>query len=134
MVSCSGSFALSVRLNSGEEMPAFTIDTNIPQNNVSDAFLKKASSTVAKALGKPESYVAVHVNGGQAMVFGGSTDPCAVCVLKSIGCVGPNVNNSHAEKLFKLLADELKIPKNRCYIEFVNIDASAMAFNGSTFG
>ncbi|VDO49356.1 unnamed protein product [Onchocerca flexuosa] len=42
-------------LNSGEEMPAFTIDTNIPQNNVSDAFLKKASSTVAKALGKPES-------------------------------------------------------------------------------
>ncbi|VDO27375.1 unnamed protein product [Onchocerca flexuosa] len=37
-----------------------------------------------------KGYVAVHVNGGQAMVFGGSTDPCAVCVLKSIGCVGPN--------------------------------------------
>lgn len=36
-------------------MPAFTINTNIPQSNVSDAFLKKASSTVAKALGKPES-------------------------------------------------------------------------------
>nr|QIN85943.1 macrophage migration inhibitory factor 1 [Dirofilaria repens] len=115
-------------------MPYFTIDTNIPQNAISDEFLKKASRTVAKALGKPESYVSIHVNGGQAMIFGGSTDPCAVCVLKSIGSVGPNVNNSHCEKLFKLLADELKIPKNRCYFEFVNISASAMGFNGSTFG
>ncbi|KAM3720453.1 Macrophage migration inhibitory factor [Dirofilaria immitis] len=115
-------------------MPYFTIDTNIPQDRVSDAFLKKASSTVAKALGKPESYVSIHVNGGQAMTFGGSTDPCAVCVLKSIGSVGPSVNNSHCEKLYKLLADELKIPKNRCYIEFVDINASAMGFNGSTFG
>nr|AAB60943.1 macrophage migration inhibitory factor [Brugia malayi]AAC82502.1 macrophage migration inhibitory factor [Brugia malayi] len=115
-------------------MPYFTIDTNIPQNSISSAFLKKASNVVAKALGKPESYVSIHVNGGQAMVFGGSEDPCAVCVLKSIGCVGPKVNNSHAEKLYKLLADELKIPKNRCYIEFVDIEASSMAFNGSTLG
>ncbi|KAL3998775.1 Macrophage migration inhibitory factor (MIF) family protein [Acanthocheilonema viteae] len=115
-------------------MPYFTIDTNIPKDRITTDFLKKASGTVAKALGKPESYVSVHVNGGQPMVFGGSTDPCAVCVLKSIGCVGPSVNNSHAEKLYKLLADELKIPKNRCYIEFVDIDASSMAFNGSTFG
>ncbi|VDN27760.1 unnamed protein product [Gongylonema pulchrum] len=68
------------------------------------------------------------------MTFAGSTDPCAVCVLKSIGCVGGNVNNSHAEKLYKLLNEELKIPKNRCYIEFVDIDASAMAYNGHTFG
>ncbi|EFO20331.1 macrophage migration inhibitory factor [Loa loa] len=115
-------------------MPTFTISTNIPQDRISIDFLKKASSTVAKALGKPESYVSVHATGGQAMVFGGSADPCALCVLKSIGCVGPSVNNSHADKLYKLLADELKIPKNRCYIEFVDIVASSMAFNGSTFG
>lgn len=36
-------------------MPYFTIDTNIPQNSISSAFLKKASNVVAKALGKPES-------------------------------------------------------------------------------
>lgn len=36
-------------------MPYFTIDTNIPQDRITTDFLKKASSTVAKALGKPES-------------------------------------------------------------------------------
>lgn len=36
-------------------MPYFTIDTNIPQDHISTDFLKKASSAVAKALGKPES-------------------------------------------------------------------------------
>uniref|UniRef100_A0A915PZA7 L-dopachrome isomerase n=1 Tax=Setaria digitata TaxID=48799 RepID=A0A915PZA7_9BILA len=115
-------------------MPYFTIDTNIPKDRISDAFLKKASSTVASALGKPEMYVSIHVNSGQAMTFSGTTDPCAVCVLKSIGCVGGSVNNSHADKLYKLLNEELKIPKNRCYIEFVDVDASSMAFNGRTFG
>ncbi|VDN08205.1 unnamed protein product [Thelazia callipaeda] len=115
-------------------MPYLTIDTNVPREQVTVEFLKKASSTVAKALGKPESYVSVHVNSGQLMTFGGSTDPCAVCVLKSIGCVGGSVNNSHAEKLFSLLSADLKISKNRCYIEFVDIKASEMAFNGRTFG
>lgn len=36
-------------------MPYFTIDTNVPQDRITTDFLKKASSTVAKALGKPES-------------------------------------------------------------------------------
>ncbi|MFH4978098.1 hypothetical protein AB6A40_004807 [Gnathostoma spinigerum] len=68
------------------------------------------------------------------MTFGGSDEPCGVAVLKSIGGVGGSRNNSHAAKLFKHIQDKLGIAGNRLYIEFIDIDASAMAHNGRTFG
>ena len=38
-----------------------------------------ASQTIAKGLGKPDSYVAIHLNDKQSMMWGGSSDPCALC-------------------------------------------------------
>jgi hypothetical protein len=37
------------------------------------------TQAVAKSLGKPDSYVAIHLNDKQSMMWGGSTDPCALC-------------------------------------------------------
>ncbi|KHN77607.1 Macrophage migration inhibitory factor -like protein [Toxocara canis] len=119
--------------SSAVAMPCFTINTNVPSDKVPQDFLKKTSALIAKALSKPESYVAVRVNPGQQMTFGGSADPCAVCTLESIGAVGGSRNNAHAEKLYKHINETLGIPKNRMYISFVDIDPTTMAFNGSTF-
>ena len=49
--------------------------------------LQKASEAIASCLSKPETYVAVCVNDGNAdgMSFGGTTDPCAVGCVYSIG-------------------------------------------------
>ncbi|VDN50411.1 unnamed protein product [Dracunculus medinensis] len=115
-------------------MPFYQINTNLPADKIPANFAKEASALVANTLGKPENYVAVQIASGQNMTFAGSAEPCAVCVLKSIGCVGGRVNNSHAEKLFKQLNDKLGIRKDRIYVEFIDVDASTFAYNGRTFG
>ncbi|VDK17638.1 unnamed protein product [Anisakis simplex] len=96
-------------------MPCFTINTNVAADKVPADFLKKTSALIAKALSKPESYVATRINPGQQMTFGGSTDPCAICTLESIGAVGGARNNAHAEKLYKHIKEALGIPGNRYF-------------------
>ena len=50
------------------------------------AFVKACSAAIATSLSKPEAYVAVCVTDGhEAMSFGGSTDPCALGCVYSIG-------------------------------------------------
>ncbi|KAH7699029.1 macrophage migration inhibitory factor-1 [Aphelenchoides avenae] len=114
-------------------MPILKIETNLPQGNISEAFLKKVSSLVAKWTSKPESYVSIVAQGGLAMTFAGTTEPCAQLVLTSIGGYGSNTNKIAAE-LSDVLEEDLKIPKNRFYINFVAPQASAVAFQGQTFG
>uniref|UniRef100_A0A183GT37 L-dopachrome isomerase n=1 Tax=Heligmosomoides polygyrus TaxID=6339 RepID=A0A183GT37_HELPZ len=79
------------------------------------------------------SYVAVHIIPDQKMTFAGTDAPCGVGVLKSIGGVGEAQNNSHAKALFAIIKDHLGISGNRMYIEFVDIGAADIAFNGKTF-
>ncbi|ETN81531.1 hypothetical protein RB195_008732 [Necator americanus] len=114
-------------------MPVFQLSTNVSQSKVTPELLKQISSLVARILHKPESYVCVHVVADQSMTFAGTDDPCAVGSLKSIGGVGGSQNNSHAKALFALIKDHLEIEGNRMYIEFVDIGAGDIAYNGRTF-
>ncbi|KFD45233.1 hypothetical protein M513_13891, partial [Trichuris suis] len=106
------------------KMPIFTFSTNVPSENISVDFLKSTSKLIAGMLGKPESYVAVHINGGQKITFGGTDGPAGFGQLLSLGGVGGEKNRSHSAKLFKHLTDGLGIPGNRMYINFVDMRGS----------
>ena len=60
--------------------PSLVLHTNVVMEDKM-AFLKSASSLIASALGKPESFVAVCVHDDAAMVWGGDDQPCALGVL-----------------------------------------------------
>lgn len=47
------------------------------------------------------------------MCFGGSTDPCAIANLMSIGALGVEQNKKHAKVLFELVEKELGVPQDR---------------------
>lgn len=47
------------------------------------------------------------------MSFGGTTDPCAVANLMSIGALGVEQNKKHAKILFELVEQELGIKNDR---------------------
>uniref|UniRef100_UPI004072FD72 hpMIF2 n=1 Tax=Heligmosomoides polygyrus TaxID=6339 RepID=UPI004072FD72 len=113
--------------------PVFSFHTNVSEDKVTPELLKQISALVARILHKPESYVAVHIVPDQKMTFAGTDAPCGVGVLKSIGGVGEAQNNSHAKALFAIIKDHLGISGNRMYIEFVDIGAADIAFNGKTF-
>lgn len=59
-------------------------------------------------------YIAVHVVPDQLMAFGGSSDPCALCSLHSIGKIGGAQNRSYSKLLCGLLAERLHISPDRC--------------------
>lgn len=48
------------------------------------------------------------------MAFGGSSEPCALCSLHSIGKIGGAQNRSYSKLLCGLLAERLRVSPDRC--------------------
>ncbi len=114
-------------------VPYLKIQTNREMaEDARQEILKKASVLVSKNLGKPEKYVMVRLDPPQAMMFAGSTLPCAYLELKSIG-LPDSKTGTLSKVLCQLMLDELKIPSERVYIEFADARDSMWGWNGSTF-
>lgn len=62
----------------------------------------------------PAQYIAVHVVPDQLMTFSGTSDPCALCSLHSIGKIGGAQNRNYSKLLCGLLSDRLHISPDRC--------------------
>ncbi|NWR17590.1 MIF factor, partial [Emberiza fucata] len=78
-------------------------------------------------------YLAIQISPDQVMSFGGSTDPCAMCFLYSIGKIGEQENKVCSKLFCDLMSKQLKIPSDRIYISFFNISAGNVGWNNSTF-
>ncbi len=114
-------------------MPYLRIQTNHSVTAAEKTSLaRQASALVARELGKPESYVMVEIAPEQTMIFGGNDAPCAYLELKSIGLPATRTGNL-SRALCQLVDTALKIPPNRIYIEFTDVDASHWGWDSSTF-
>lgn len=58
-------------------------------------------------------YIAVHIVPDQIMHFGGSTEPCALATLSSIGKIGAKQNKQYTPLLFDLVNKHLHISPKR---------------------
>ncbi|KAM3939736.1 macrophage migration inhibitory factor-like [Leptodactylus fuscus] len=114
-------------------MPTFELFTNVPQGVIPENLLSCLTEKLAKATGKPAEYIAVHIMPDQMMSFGGTTEPCALCNLKSIGKIGGPQNRTYTNLLSDILQKELHIPPNRVYINFVDLNPCNVGWNKSTF-
>eukprot|EP00667_Euglena_gracilis_P029535 EG_transcript_39264 len=114
-------------------MPSLTVSVNVPLSpEQKKTFLLAASKAVAGALGKPESYVAVQITDGAALVFGGSDAPAALCQVVSLGAINLANNKKASASLAKLL-EGFGVDSDRCYVEFRDVAAANMGYNGATF-
>jgi len=112
-------------------MPVLHIQTNLSIANKAE-LLSKASTTIASALNKPESYVMVVLTDDQTMCFAGSDDPLAYLELKSLGL--PTAQTALlSSTLCQFLHQELEIDSTRVYIEFSAPERSMFGWNSSTF-
>ncbi|XP_046496754.1 macrophage migration inhibitory factor isoform X1 [Equus quagga] len=128
-------------------MPMFVVNTNVPRASVPDGLLSELTQQLVQATGKPaqvgregtgrgvlaEEYIAVHVVPDQLMTFGGSSEPCALCSLHSIGKIGGAQNRSYSKLLCGLLAERLRVSPDRIYINYYDMNAANVGWNGSTF-
>ncbi|XP_053486514.1 macrophage migration inhibitory factor [Ictalurus furcatus] len=115
-------------------MPMFVVNTNVSKDEVPAGLLSEITQELAKAMGKPANYIAVHIVPDQMMMFGGKGDPCALCSLHSIGKIGGSHNKQYSKLLMGVLNKHLGISPDRIYINFFDMDASNVAWNNSTFG
>ncbi|CAF2070590.1 unnamed protein product [Rotaria magnacalcarata] len=113
-------------------MPYLTVQTNVADNQITNDFLKQLSAKVAQSLGKPETYVAVHVVAGQKLFFSGTNDPAAVMELTSIG-LPTNKTASISKEIMSLFEEKLNIQTSRIYIKFTNIAGNMMGWDKGTF-
>jgi len=112
-------------------MPVLHIHSNISIDDQPD-FLAQASSTVANALGKPESYVMILFSECKTMSFSGTQEPTAFLELKSLGLNNTQTNDL-SEKLCLFLETTLKIDSSRIYIEFSAPERPMFGWNKNTF-
>lgn len=111
--------------------PSLVLHTNVKLPD-KPAFLKAASKAVVSATGKPESYVAVCVNDGADLIWGGSDAPAAIGCLYSIGAINKDNNGKLMRELGALLL-EAGVPQDRTYVNFFDVPRENVGWNGATF-
>ncbi|MFP4696265.1 phenylpyruvate tautomerase MIF-related protein [Thiohalospira sp.] len=113
-------------------MPYLAIRTNLALDEATaEELSRRASTTVAGELGKPEGYVMVEITPGVNLRFGGSTEPAAYMELKSLGL--PEERTGEFSATLCDLAGEFGIPAERIYIEFAGPDRHLWGFRRTTF-
>lgn len=114
-------------------MPYLMLQTNVEiSRDGADIVLKNLSAAVARALGKPESYVMIALDSGKPMLFAGSAEPTAYMELKSLG-LPEAATPALSQTLCGLIEQQLEISQERIYIEFSNPANHLWGWNGETF-
>ena len=111
-------------------MPLINVRTSLEEISNSDGLLKQLSAEMANLTGKPEKYVMTLLQTNLPMTFSGSNEPSCYIEIKSIGSLKPELMS---QSFCKIISSMTKIPSNRIYIGFEDVQANKWGFNGSTF-
>lgn len=116
-------------------MPLIKVQTSVsaPEQSDVEVLLKALSFSLAKHLGKPESYVMTAFEPDVAMTFAGSTDPVCYIEVKSVGTMSPVQTKAMSQDFCQKINQALGVPIDRTYIEFADVKGSMWGWNGSTF-
>ncbi|KAK2096260.1 hypothetical protein P7K49_025294 [Saguinus oedipus] len=114
-------------------MPMFIVKHQCAPGLCADGFLSELTQQLVQATGKPPQYIAVHVVLDQLMAFCGSSEPCTLCSLHSMGKTGGMQNRSYSKLLCGLLGERLCISPDRVYINYYNMNTANVGWNNLTF-
>ena len=111
-------------------MPLLNISTNKEIKN-EKILLAKSSDFISFLLAKEENFVMVKLMHSMPMYFAGSDELCAFIEIKSIGSLFPS---KMSKPICDFFSTELKIPSERIYIFFDDVNSRQWAWNSKTFG
>jgi phenylpyruvate tautomerase len=115
-------------------MPLLKLETTVTlSDNQRQQLLASLSRIVAETIGKPEQYVMVTI-GPAAILMSGKPGDAAFVDVRSIGGLDADVNGQLSQKVCALLTQSLRVPQDRIYLNFSEIEAGNWGWNGSTFG
>ena len=113
-------------------MPYFSIETNTKiDETVKLDLMKKATGFLAEMMGKPEHVIMVTVKSGMPYVFAGTDEPAAYVQIKAVA-LEKDKCPEYSRQVCEFLETETGVPKDRVFIEFIDIDPAIFGFNGNT--
>ena len=112
-------------------MPLINLRTSLAAVESRDELLLELSAMLAEQTGKPEDYVMTLLETDVPMTFAGSSAPAAFVEIKSIGALRPPAMTA---AFCELITARTGIPADRTLITFDDVPASALGWNGRTFG
>ena len=117
-------------------MPLIKVQTSVdtPSKGAVEDMLKQLSASLAKHLGKPESYVMTAFQASTPMTLAGTTDPTCFIEIKSIGTMGGSKTQAMSQEFCAQVQAALGVPPNRTYTEFADSPGAMWGWNGRTFG
>ncbi|XP_071502036.1 macrophage migration inhibitory factor-like [Diadema antillarum] len=113
-------------------MPLLQVFTNVRDSKIPDGFLSDMSDMFQKAIGKPMEAILVSVVPNQTMMFGGSSDACALAKMTSIGSLGIEENKNLTKVITAAMA-KMNVAADRMYVIFRDIAPQDVGFNNTTF-
>lgn len=117
-----------------QPVPLLRLETTVAlPDNQRQQLLAALSKLVAETIGKPEQYVMVMISPA-AILMSGKPGDAAFVDVRSIGGLNADVNGRLSQKVCALLTQSLRVPQNRIYINFSEIEPGDWGWNGSTFG
>jgi len=115
-------------------MPLLSVTSSKPLDRDSaQNILGRLSRAVAKALGKPERYVAASFSTPTSLIFGGSAEPACVAELANVGELTPGQTQNLSKILCALLAEQVAVPADRVYVVFREIAPHHWGHSDGTF-
>jgi phenylpyruvate tautomerase len=116
-------------------MPLIKIQSSVrsPKQVSVENLLKNLSRSLAKHLGKPESYVMTAFESDVPMTFAGTFDPVCYVEVKSIGNMNATQTKAMSQDFCQEIAQTLEVSPDRIYIEFSDAKAYMWGWNNSTF-
>ncbi|XP_022064540.1 D-dopachrome decarboxylase [Acanthochromis polyacanthus] len=113
-------------------MPFIDLQSNLPSSSFSEDFVKKLSSTIAAALGKPEDRMNVVVKPGLPMLIAGSCSPCVMLSVSAIAVTDTaDKNKEHSAKIFEFLTRELGLTEDRIVLQFHALEPHQVGKKGT---
>lgn len=117
-------------------MPRLTIDINVDFNK-DPALVEEFSSTLGSGLAaileKPEKWSVILLRQVYIMFGGDSETPAAQVDLLSIGSINLEKNTKVSALVAECLEKFFKVPKDRYYLNFIDVTAGNLGFGGYTF-
>ncbi|RDX55203.1 Tautomerase/MIF [Lentinus brumalis] len=111
-------------------MPSLDLRTNVTVEDPK-ALCLQFSKLAAEVLGKPETYISVHLDQGKPLTFAGSFEPAFLLTIMGLGFTEER-NPQIADVVFKFLKEKLNVPGDRGYIHFVDPGPHWIGYNNTT--
>ena len=117
-------------------MPLIKVQSSVskPEPTAVKSLLTNLSASLAKQIGKPESYVMTAFEADVPMTFGGTFDPVCYVEIKSVGSMSSSQTKSMSQDFCSQIGEKLNVPVDRIYIEFNDAKGYMWGWNGKTFG